>query len=363
MSTVGKVTKRPRAGLRTRQNDRQSVIVRRGSALLLAGLITLAACARGELATPGESTSPGRVSPQPTSPGESSRPEPTEGQGEFLTVGDVGDRVRELQRMLNRLGYAVKVTGTFDRDSEKAVIEFQLDAGLPADGRFGDEEAQAVREALRQQRRERRGDRGDPSRLEGGDRGRAVLRLQRRLEELRFWVGRKDGAFGTLTEQAVMALQGAAGLSRDGIVGPMTRRALAEGVTPRPRSGRGDLIEVDERRGLLMVVRNGRTRWVFHTSTGTERPYQHDGKTYLADTPNGRWTFTWEVDGWRDGQLGRMWRPKYFHEDGIAIHGYHSVPAYPASHGCVRVTTEAMDFIWASGLAPIGSAVLVYGRG
>jgi lipoprotein-anchoring transpeptidase ErfK/SrfK len=161
-----------------------------------------------------------------------------------------------------------------------------------------------------------------------------------------------------------MALQGAAGLSRDGIVGPRTRRALEEGITPHPKSSGGNLIEIDEAQGLLIVVRNGKTQWVFHTSTGTEEPYQHpDGNTYLADTPNGGWTFSWEVDGWRDGRLGRMWRPKYFHEDGIAIHGYPTVPAYPASHGCARVTMDAMDYIWESGLAPMGSAVLAYGRG
>jgi hypothetical protein len=55
-----------------------------------------------------------------------------------------------------------------------------------------------------------------------------------------------------------------------------------------------------------------------------------------------------------------MWRPKYFHSDGIAVHGYQSVPAFPASHGCARVTIPAMNFIWREGLAPQGSAVWVY---
>jgi hypothetical protein len=269
-----------------------------------------------------------------------------------------------MQQILSRLGYDVMVDGTFDQETKEAVIAFEMDVGLPADGGFGDEERRAVREAIRQQKRQREGERKDPALLEEGDHGGAVVRLQRRLKELRYWVGPKDGTFGLLTEQAVMALQGAAGLSRDGIVGPKTRRALEEGITPHPRSSRGDLIEIDERRGLLIVVRNGKSQWVFHTSTGTEQPYQHpDGNTYLADTPNGRWTFTWEVDGWRDGRLGRMWRPKYFHEDGIAIHGYPRVPAYPASHGCARVTMDAMNFIWEGGLAPYGSAVLAYGRG
>lgn len=337
----------------------------RVSAFILAGVIALAACAPRDVATPGGAwISLEPSTPQPTLPEESPWPDPTEGLPELLTVGDVGDRVRELQRLLNRLGYDVKVDGIFDRETEEAVIAFEMDVGLPADGGWGEEEDQAAREALRQQRRQGEEEGQDPAVLEAGDHGQRVLRLQHRLEELRYWVGSKDGSFGTLTEQAVMALQGAAGLSRDGIVGPKTRRALEQGVTPRPRSSRGDLIEIDEARGLLIVVRNGRTQWIFHTSTGTEKPYQHpDGNTHLADTPNGRWTFTWEVDGWRDGRLGRLWRPKYFHEDGIAIHGYPTVPAYPASHGCARVTMAAMNFIWESGLAPMGSVVLAYGRG
>jgi len=56
-----------------------------------------------------------------------------------------------------------------------------------------------------------------------------------------------------------------------------------------------------------------------------------------------------------------LYRPRYFTNAGHAIHGYTSVPPYPASHGCVRVTNAAMDYIWANNLAPIGSSVVVYG--
>ena len=59
--------------------------------------------------------------------------------------------------------------------------------------------------------------------------------------------------------------------------------------------------------------------------------------------------------------LGPLYRPKYFHEDGIAVHGYDVVPPYPASHGCARLTFAAMDYVWANGLMPMGSTVLVYG--
>ena len=47
----------------------------------------------------------------------------------------------------------------------------------------------------------------------------------------------------------------------------------------------------------------------------------------------------------RRGPL-RLWRPRYFN-GGIAVHGSPSIPAYPASHGCARVSNAAMDMIWA----------------
>lgn len=36
------------------------------------------------------------------------------------------------------------------------------------------------------------------------------------------------------------------------------------------------------------------------------------------------------------------------------VHGYENVPPYPASHGCVRVTIEAMNHLWETGALPIG---------
>jgi hypothetical protein len=187
-----------------------------------------------------------------------------------------------------------------------------------------------------------------------------VLALQKRLTELGYWLGAPDGTFGFLTEQAVLAIQGAAGLGRDGVVGPKTRQALESGVVPSPRSSSGHVIEIDRDAGLIVFADDGRATRVLHTSTGTFEEYTHDGRTLTADTPAGRWRVTWAYDGWRDGALGLMYRPRYFHPDGIAVHGYSSVPAYPASHGCARVSTAAMDMIWANDLMPRGATVLVY---
>ena len=67
------------------------------------------------------------------------------------------------------------------------------------------------------------------------------------------------------------------------------------------------------------------------------------------------------MDGWDTGPLGDLFRPKYFHHDGIALHGFERVPPVPASHGCVRLTIPAINFVWAFDLAPIGTPVWVYG--
>lgn len=195
--------------------------------------------------------------------------------------------------------------------------------------------------------------------LRRGDTGTRVVELQRGLRDLGYWSGTASDTFGPLLEQAVTAFQKVHGLARDGVAGPNTRAALA-GATRPTVSATGDLVEIDKARQVLFVVRGGAVKWTLNVSTGTEKPYQVEGRTELADTPPGDWTVDWVVDGNDVGALGALYRPRYFHRDGIAVHGYHSVPAYPASHGCVRVTEAAMDWIWASGLMPLGSAVWVH---
>jgi hypothetical protein len=56
--------------------------------------------------------------------------------------------------------------------------------------------------------------------------------------------------------------------------------------------------------------------------------------------------------------LGTMYKPFYFY-GGYAIHGSPSVPGYPASHGCVRVTNDDMDFLRTE--LEIGMSIYLYG--
>jgi lipoprotein-anchoring transpeptidase ErfK/SrfK len=100
---------------------------------------------------------------------------------------------------------------------------------------------------------------------------------------------------------------------------------------------------------------------VFNASSGTEGTYSYRGDRRRAHTPEGRFAVIRQVDGYRESHLGRLYRPKYFHPNGFAFHGSSFVPPYPASHGCVRLSNAAMDFIWGRQLAPVGSPVWIHG--
>ncbi len=193
------------------------------------------------------------------------------------------------------------------------------------------------------------------------DSGPGVVALQVRLGALGYWFGAADGVYGNLTEQAVYAFQKAEGLDLTGAVDPATSAALNRASRPRGRSTSGYVVEIDLTRQLLLVVRDGFTELAFNTSTGSEIPYTFDGVRYDADTPVGQFTIVREVDGVDVSPLGTLYRSKYFENArGIAIHGYTSVPPYPASHGCVRISNQAIDFVWAAGIMPIGTRVWVY---
>lgn len=197
------------------------------------------------------------------------------------------------------------------------------------------------------------------STLREGSSGAAVKQLQQQLLDLGYWSSGADGQFGQTTAQAVMAYQSAAGIGVDGVVGPQTKAALAKKVRPDIRTTSGNAVEIDLDKQLIKIVENGKLRYTFHTSTGSGQPYNQDGNTYTATTPTGTFSIERSIDGMRVSKLGELWRPRYFYS-GYAIHGSTSIPNYPASHGCARLSNAAIDFIWSADLAPIGRTVLVY---
>jgi N-acetylmuramoyl-L-alanine amidase len=67
-------------------------------------------------------------------------------------------------------------------------------------------------------------------RLTVGSEGDDVRQVQQALANLGYAVGEVDGVYGATTEAAVIAFQGAEGLTADGIVGAETLEALASAL-------------------------------------------------------------------------------------------------------------------------------------
>ena len=189
-----------------------------------------------------------------------------------------------------------------------------------------------------------------------GGTGPVVEALQGRLAELGYRVGAVDGRFGGATTSAVMAFQKAEGLAVDGVPGAQTLARLDNPQAAVPAGG-ALRIEIDLARQVLFVVSDQGTT-IFNTSTGNDQPFVWpDGTPGIANTPTGDFAVYYRVDGVDDGALGEMYRPLYFHTD-WAIHGSGFVPAYPASHGCARVSNADQDWIWDH--IPTGTPVVVY---
>lgn len=185
--------------------------------------------------------------------------------------------------------------------------------------------------------------------LEPGQSSAAVRLAQKRLLELGYWIPAVSGVYDELTVHAVTAFEKLHDLDRDGALSVEDLRILDSARSPEPRTSSALAIEVNLDRQVLLVVRGGETLWVLDTSTGS-RP---------GLTPTGSFSVFRQIDGIRVSALGRLYRPKYV-VGGVAIHGYPSVPNQPASHGCIRLTNDAMDFVWSEDLAPVGTPVFIY---
>ncbi|NKB39693.1 MAG: L,D-transpeptidase family protein [Ilumatobacter sp.] len=203
----------------------------------------------------------------------------------------------------------------------------------------------------------------------GKSSGSEAARVQLRLLELGFWLQAADGDYGLTTSQAVMAFQKYMGFDEpSGRVDEQTALALSlETVRPHARANSGTLVEIDKSKQVLFFVMDGVTEWVLNVSTGNGKEYTEPdqntpGETIsgVSLTPSGLHEINRQrAEGWWEGDLGRIYRPKYF-VGGVAVHGSSSIPNYPASHGCVRVSVPAMDWIWDSGILPIDTSVWVH---
>ncbi len=140
--------------------------------------------------------------------------------GTTLRLGSTGSEVSKLQSRLHALGYLdySGATGYYGEVTKTAVVRFQSKNGLYTDGIAGP----ATQSKLYATK-------AISMVLKEGSSGEAVRALQLKLKELGFFSGTGTGYFGPVTKSAVIAFQKAAGLSPDGIAGPLTRVAAFSG--------------------------------------------------------------------------------------------------------------------------------------
>ena len=157
-----------------------------------------------------------------------------------------------------------------------------------------------------------------------GEKGVKVLLLQRALLREGFATP-VTGYYDDATARGVLAFRKTNELGRDGFASKAVFAMLARGQGAfklrYPKAGKH--VEFDWSRQVLVLAEGGKPYRTYHTSSGT------------AATPTvfGTYKFYLQTPG---TNASGMVYSSYFIR-GYAIHGYASVPNYPASHGCLRV--------------------------
>lgn len=164
-----------------------------------------------------------------------------------------------------------------------------------------------------------------PRRVKRGSKGRSVRILQRRLDRLGFVVG-KRGVFDARTARAVLAYRKSTGLKRTTEASSAVMRRLARGAGRFKvrHESHGRHIEADLSKQIIALIgEDGEVERIYPTSSGK------------PSTPTIRGSF--RVYRRDIGTLASGMVHSAFFKGGYAIHGYKSVPTYPASAGCLRV--------------------------
>ena len=181
-----------------------------------------------------------------------------------------------------------------------------------------------------------------------GARGPGVWLLQSKLSALHFAVN-VNGVFDESTGQAVIAYRKSTGLARVPSTDARVFHLLARGAgrfrVRYPRDG--GHVEANLTEQLLAEIEpGGRVRRIYTISSGKPS----------TPTVLGRFRVYLKTPG--ENSEG-MVDSNYFIR-GYAIHGYHEVPTYAASHGCLRVPIPDAAAIYA--WVRVGTPVDVYYR-
>lgn len=157
----------------------------------------------------------------------------------------------------------------------------------------------------------------------------ALRVVQRRLVDLGYLpAGSADGRNGAMTEEAVLAFQKWERLPRTSLLDSKTKARLPTAVRPTPvaHTGTKRRLEVLLDRQVALLVNANRVVLIIAVSSGKPS----------TPTPPGRYRVYAKITRWWSVPF-REWLPWAVpFVGGIAFHQYPHVPAYAASHGCVR---------------------------
>ena len=178
------------------------------------------------------------------------------------------------------------------------------------------------------------------------------------LHALGYWLNLEASGIDASSRHALIAFQKVEGRKRTGKLTIEELTALQSAQKPMPMEAGDPHIEVDLNRQVLFVVEDGGViSRILPISSGSGELYTQEGVTNRAVTPLGRFKIQRKILGWRKSPLGLLYFPNYFY-GGYAIHGNPAVPAFPASHGCIRIPMFASEEF--SALATVGMPVIVH---
>jgi hypothetical protein len=185
-----------------------------------------------------------------------------------------------------------------------------------------------------------------------------VVEVQQRLRRLGFDIA-VDGVVGPRTRQAVCGARRILRYGhprRNGVTWNDVKQLRRRTSLPTPNKG-WTYLWVDRKCQMMYQAKNNRWVGFYKISTGKGR----------HATPGGRYKITWRWPGWHnssqypsDSGNGNMYNSMYFKSGGYAVHGSRSVPWYPASHGCVRVSVSDANRLYRS--VAVGTRVIIFGR-
>lgn len=149
-----------------------------------------------------------------------------------LSAGSRGWDVYVLQQKLNDMNYlsSIVTPGYYDSTTVSAIVSFQKDNGLEADGKAGATVRRYIWPSVvdKEDIGNKKAQDGNPMlpvsqpTLRKGSSGAEVSNLQMRLKAAGLLLGNADGVYGDSTVKAVKQLQKYFGIKQDGVVGPTT---------------------------------------------------------------------------------------------------------------------------------------------